>query len=282
MTRKWIGSLTVAILLVMPAGSLNAALDEGNFIPCYSNLAASVGEAVCHTIQEGDTLWDICMKYHVDLEQLKEVNHLDGRNILTIGDRLQIPNGDHPVHIIKNGETLWDVAETCAVSLDELYALNPGIDAANLKVGNSLALPRSATNRISVAPQPSRGSVVNALFSWPVIGAITSAFGWRNSGFHHGLDIAAHLGDPVRAAASGSVSFTGVQGVYGKMIVIDHPGGRQTAYAHLSEIDVTKGSQVSRGQTIGKIGVTGNSTGPHLHFEVRQAKKAINPAAVLK
>lgn len=272
----------MAILLVIPSGSGNAVLDEGNFIPCYNNMTAGVRDAVSHTIQEGDTLWDICMKYHVDLEQLKEVNHIDGQNILTIGDQLLIPSGDHPVHIIKTGETLWDVAETFGVSLDELYAMNPGIDAANLKVGNSLALPQGTTNRVSVASLPSRGAVVNALFSWPIMGAITSAFGWRNSGYHHGLDISAHIGDPVRAAASGSVSFTGVQGVYGKMIVIDHPGGRQTAYAHLSEIDVSKGSQVSRGQTIGKVGVTGNSTGPHLHFEVRQAKKAINPIAVLK
>lgn len=281
MTKKWIIPLVLILLLTEPTGFLNASLDEGGFVPCYNSPALAAGGTVYHTVRKGDTLWDICGKYRVDLEQVKEANNLDDRNILTVGDQLLIPGEDQPVHRIKDGETLWDVARTYRVSLNQIYTLNPGIDAANLKVGDALTLPRRARLASRSAPT-SRGALTGTMLGWPVIGAITSAYGWRSSGFHHGLDISAQVGDPVRAAASGTVSFCGIKGVYGKMIIIDHPDGRQTVYAHLKQINVAKGRKVSRGETIGKVGITGNSTGPHLHFEVRRGKKTVNPASLLR
>jgi murein DD-endopeptidase MepM/ murein hydrolase activator NlpD len=121
-------------------------------------------------------------------------------------------------------------------------------------------------------------------FSWPVTGTITSPFGWRTNPFgggpefHQGLDIAAPTGTTVTAAAAGTVIMAQWYGGYGNYILIDHGGGYSTGYGHLSAIYVSVGQSVQRGQAIGAVGSTGQSTGPHLHFEVRIAGKPVDPA----
>lgn len=114
----------------------------------------------------------------------------------------------------------------------------------------------------------------------PVSGTITSRFGAgsriRRSA-HTGLDIANSTGTPIAAAASGTVTFSGYKGSYGNMIVISHGNGVQTYYGHCSKLYVSAGAQVSQGQTIGTVGSTGNSTGPHLHLEVRINGVTYNP-----
>jgi murein DD-endopeptidase MepM/ murein hydrolase activator NlpD len=121
-------------------------------------------------------------------------------------------------------------------------------------------------------------------FSWPVTGTITSPFGWRSNPFgggpefHQGLDIAAPMGTTVTAAAAGTVIMAQWYGGYGNYILIDHGGGYSTGYGHLSAIYVASGQAVQRGQAIGAVGSTGQSTGPHLHFEVRIAGKPVDPA----
>lgn len=114
----------------------------------------------------------------------------------------------------------------------------------------------------------------------PVSGTITSRFGAKSSirsSAHTGLDIAASSGTPYSAAASGTVTFAGYKGSYGNLIVITHSNGVQTYYGHSSKIYVSVGQSVSQGQTIGAVGSTGNSTGPHLHLEVRVNGVAYNP-----
>jgi murein DD-endopeptidase MepM/ murein hydrolase activator NlpD len=124
----------------------------------------------------------------------------------------------------------------------------------------------------------------SGMFSWPVTGTITSPFGWRSNPFggapefHQGLDIAAPMGTTVTAAAGGTVIMAQWYGGYGNYILIDHGGGYSTGYGHLSAIYVTPGQAVGRGQAIGAVGSTGQSTGPHLHFEVRIAGKPVDPA----
>jgi murein DD-endopeptidase MepM/ murein hydrolase activator NlpD len=127
-------------------------------------------------------------------------------------------------------------------------------------------------------------SGAGGMFSWPVTGTITSPFGWRSNPFggapefHQGLDIAAPTGTTVTAAAGGTVIMAQWYGGYGNYILIDHGGGYSTGYGHLSAIYVTTGQSVQRGQAIGAVGSTGQSTGPHLHFEVRIAGKPVDPA----
>jgi murein DD-endopeptidase MepM/ murein hydrolase activator NlpD len=117
---------------------------------------------------------------------------------------------------------------------------------------------------------------------WPVDGRLLGAFGRRSDpfsgeqAFHTGVDIAAGIGTPVRAAADGVVQSAEYAGRYGRLVIIDH-GGSQTYYAHLSRFDVIAGQEVRRGQIIGAVGMSGRASGPHLHFEVRLGGGAVNP-----
>ena len=114
----------------------------------------------------------------------------------------------------------------------------------------------------------------------PVSGMISSKFGASSSirsGSHTGLDIATSSGTPIKAAASGTVSFSGYKGSYGNLLVITHSNGVQTYYAHCSKLYASAGQTVSQGQTIAAVGSTGNSTGPHLHLEIRVNGVAYNP-----
>lgn len=123
--------------------------------------------------------------------------------------------------------------------------------------------------------------------SWPLYGPITSPFGWRihpifkSRIFHSGVDIGADYGEPIHAADSGRVIFAGWMGGYGNAVMIDHGGGMVTLYGHNSSFTVGVGQSVAKGQTIALAGSTGNSTGPHCHFEVRLHGEVTNPLRYL-
>ncbi len=122
---------------------------------------------------------------------------------------------------------------------------------------------------------------------WPVHGLLASGFGVRVSPFtdtkvfHHGLDIDAPKGSPIRAAGGGKVVRCGFESRYGNLVVIDHGNGYRTVYAHLSERQVELGDTVRRGDLIGKVGDTGRTTGPHLHYEVQVNGLPVNPVRFL-
>jgi murein DD-endopeptidase MepM/ murein hydrolase activator NlpD len=115
-------------------------------------------------------------------------------------------------------------------------------------------------------------------FTFPFKGTLTSAYGWRDSAFHRGIDIDLTRGDTVRCAFSGMVRFAGRGGGYGNVVIVRHYNGLETVYAHLSRIKVKPGDIVISGQLLGLGGTTGHSTGTHLHFEMRFRGVAINPA----
>jgi len=114
-------------------------------------------------------------------------------------------------------------------------------------------------------------------FIWPVNGTVVSGFGWRWGRMHEGIDISASSGTPIWSAAAGTVIHSGWLGGYGNLVVVDHGNGLATAYAHASAILVGVGQQVSQGETLSLVGSTGNSSGPHLHFEVRVNGAAVDP-----
>ena len=130
----------------------------------------------------------------------------------------------------------------------------------------------NTSQNVSYSAQPLGISLVR-----PVSGTITSRFGRRSRGMHTGLDIATSRGTPIVAAAGGTVTFAGSKGSYGYLVVVDHGNGIQTYYAHCSALYVSAGQYVSQGQRIAAIGSTGNSTGPHLHLEVRINGVCQNP-----
>jgi len=162
-----------------------------------------------------------------------------------------------------------------ALPLDE-----PGLDALQAKMSR---LERELRAYETVLRE--RGYTPSI---WPVSGTLEGGFGGRRNPFsgsgyefHSGQDIEAAWGAPVVSGASGRVSFIGWQNGYGQLIVIDHGGGLTTRYGHLSHIDVSLGQSVARGEFIGRIGSTGRSTGPHLHYEVRINDQPVNPLQYL-
>jgi murein DD-endopeptidase MepM/ murein hydrolase activator NlpD len=137
--------------------------------------------------------------------------------------------------------------------------------------------PAPATATPAPAPKPPPPSFVR-----PGTGRVTSPFGHRWGQVHAGLDLAAGIGAPVRAATAGTVVSAATEGGYGKVVRLQHAERTVTVYAHLSEISVTVGQQVPAGHVVGLEGNTGHSTGPHLHFEVRVDDVPVDPAAWLQ
>jgi hypothetical protein len=146
--------------------------------------------------------------------------------------------------------------------------------------------PATVAGRIASAP-PAAPEVRHLALRWPSGGIVTSRFGWRTHPifggreFHTGMDIATRYGSPVVAARAGIVRFVGWKSGYGRLIVIEHGGGLETTYSHLSATLVSPGDAVAQGQLIGRIGSSGWSTGPHLFFEVRRNGVPVDPAPYL-
>lgn len=167
------------------------------------------------------------------------------------------------------------------VSVDEavskLYVEKPKV----VKVARTSTGRYQATGTVNTKGTTSSGKAnLGISLIRPVSGTITSRFGAGSSirrSSHTGLDIAAPTGTTVVAAAPGTVTFSGYKGSYGNMLVISHGNGVQTYYAHCSKLYVSSGTQVSQGQKIAAVGSTGNSTGPHLHLEIRVNGVAYNP-----
>jgi murein DD-endopeptidase MepM/ murein hydrolase activator NlpD len=162
-------------------------------------------------------------------------------------------------------------------------ALPLGADSLAALEGKMSQLERNIRAYASV--WQSRGYTPSA---WPVVGKLESGFGGRRNPFggssyefHSGQDIDAQTGDPVVAAATGTVIFVGWQNGYGQLVVIDHGDGLTTRYGHLSHIDVAQGQIVERSEFIGRVGSTGRSTGPHLHYEIRINDEPVNPLQYL-
>ena len=166
-------------------------------------------------------------------------------------------------------------------SLDRLYALRTSALSGATMTGLSLGLTRNVTTadwlRANSAPN-----------LWPVEGAVTGSFGERidpfngEGAFHSGVDIASSYGQPVIAPADGVVVFADILGGYGRAIMIDHGHGLTTRFGHLANFAVTSGQHVHRGDTIGYVGLSGRSTGPHLHYEVRINDTPVNPHKYLR
>ena len=170
-------------------------------------------------------------------------------------------------------ETLASIQADEAEFLHEVEGL--------LQVSAQLASQIRSAQASSTVYAAASQTVSSSGLIWPVSGPVTSAFGWRWGRMHEGIDIAVPMGTPVAAAASGSVIYAGWMGGYGNLVVIDHGGGLATAYAHNSSLAVGVGQAVAQGQIISYAGSTGNSTGPHVHLEVRVGGGPADPLGYL-
>ncbi len=201
-----------------------------------------------HEVRKGETKAQIAIRYGVAIAELERANQNMEKGI-QVGDKIYIPFESVPG---------WNEGDEKLPELD-----------------SSLAFAKKGEGKREL-------SSFNSRFIWPVIGKMSSAFGSRKGENHEGIDIAAPKGTQVIASRSGHVIYSGnkIAG-YGNMVIVRHPDTLATVYAHLSRINIKKGQFVSRGQLIGRVGNTGRSTGPHLHFEVRDRSHPTDPLAFL-
>ena len=179
-------------------------------------------------------------------------------------------------YTVQPDDNLDSIALLLEVSPTLLIRVNPTIDPDNLTVGLRLIVPGSQAQ--SLADR----AIQSATYIWPLTRVeVSSPFGQRWGRLHAGIDLRAPRGTPVKASSHGRVIFSGRKGGYGKIIIIAHAGGVETTYAHNSRNLVKVGQRVKKGKVIAKVGRTGNATGYHLHFEIRQRGKAINPKRYL-
>jgi lipoprotein NlpD len=197
-------------------------------------------------------------------------------------------------HVVQPGETVWRIARRYDADLDAVLGANGIDDAREVGVGTRLWIPSPADSSGSqaVPPPPDRVRPTQAAsdrsvrelglaFEWPVRGSLNSRFGGRGEEPHHGLDIGAPKGSSVRAAEAGKVVYADRLGDYGNLVIVKHVGDFSTVYAHNRKNRVHKGQFVEKGDLVAEVGTSGNASGSHLHFEIRQGQTPLDPLRYL-
>lgn len=185
------------------------------------------------------------------------------------------------VYVVKKKDTLFSIAKAHGTTVDDIKTRN-NLTSNDISVGQKLWLTGTPpADQASGSSSASSSTKVRTDCVMPTKGKVTSEFGMRRGRPHKGIDIANKSGTPIYAVLDGVVVFSGVQRGYGNVVLIEHPNFVMTVYAHHEKNLVKVGDHVKRGQQIARMGSTGNSTGPHLHFEYRVKGTAINPRKVL-
>lgn len=233
-------------------------------------------DVITYVVQPGDSDWSIAQQFDLDVDTLRFSNEwmrLNPDLIFPDQEMVILPlKGAYA--IVKTGDTLDSIALRYGVEPAAIrdFPLN-GLSGSALQAGQKLIIPDGRldyADRI-LPPGPGRGYTL----AWPLRGTITQGY----HGGHLALDIGSYYGAKVYASAAGRVVYArfSADGWLGFRVVIAHGSGLQTAYNHMSDIYVEEGESVSRGQMIGQVGSTGNSTGPHVHYQVYQGSQHANP-----
>ncbi len=237
-----------------------------------------------HDVSDGETVNDVAAELGVSVSNLLASNRLFGGGQLQPGQVLYASR-DGIVHTIQSGQTLTDISLTYAVPVETLTEAN-GLNAAStIFAGDRILIPDASTSFWDDVVRLSNG--VPSRFIWPLEGEVVSTFGWRehpvlgNRHHHDGIDLDVPEGTIVHASAGGEVYFYGEQPGYGNVLVLEHSEGFFTMYGHLASAIVAAGRYVEIGQEIALSGNTGISSGPHLHFEVRNGEFPIDPIRYL-
>jgi murein DD-endopeptidase MepM/ murein hydrolase activator NlpD len=189
-------------------------------------------------------------------------------------------------HRVRPGDTLYRIGSAYGIPYQEIARANDIGDPTLLRVGQKLLIPKA--KKVVAVPIARSGKPGGSRSGerptdapklyWPMPnGIVTSGYGPRGKSFHDGIDIAAPVGAPVRAAADGEVVYSSTLSGYGNVIILRHGRGYATVYAHNRRHHVKDGQKVRRGQLIAEVGRSGRTTGPNLHFEVRKDNVAKNP-----
>jgi LysM repeat protein len=261
--------------------------------------------------EKGDSVFSISRQYDLQPESILWANFdtlQDDPQMMSIGIKLNIPPTDGVYYKVKKNDTLEKIASTFRVYVEDIVMwpsnkldfVNPKIEPGkylmipggtgevrqwvipDMARGKSGTLANSKINGPGGCEIPSGGAVGSGGFRWPTnnVHKISGNDYWSG---HLGIDIAALTGDYILAADSGVVVYSGpISGGYGLFVMIDHGNMYRTAYGHNSAVLVRCGQSVTQGQLIAYAGSTGNSTGPHLHFEIRAGSGFVNPWALLQ
>lgn len=239
-----------------------------------------------HAVAQGETLSDIAKSYDISIDALAYANGIDSESdLLHVGQELIVPPAEGAVYTVKAGDTPESVAKAFEVQLDVVMSWNrlyfeladhfaPG-KLIFVPGGKVPPIKRAETARQIAPLGPGSLPARTGRLSWPVRGVITQYFWWG----HTGVDIAAPYGTPIGASDDGVVVATGWVAVGGLRVCVQHSDGFKTCYYHTSAVYVSVGQAVSRGQTIAAIGLTGVTTGPHVHWELWLNGVQVNPLA---
>ena len=241
------------------------------------------------TIKPDDTIYSISNRYRVTPRQIIKLNNLQSPYSLAGIRSLTLPKPRS--HIVKDGEDLIYISQRYNAPVDELRQLNGLEEGQQLRGGMAIVLPRqfssTAPSSDAVDSPPRVKSVAYTPnitnFVWPIDGTIILPFGVTSRGVQNdGVNIAGQLNAPVRASHGGEAIFVGNgPKALGNLVLLKHDGGWVTVYGHLSEILIEEGDQIAQGEALGRVGQTGRVDTPQLHFEMRQARRAVDPEEFL-
>ena len=271
----------------------------------YKYLLNGTTESKVYTVSRGDSLWGISRKHNISVEDLERANPGVDPKRLQIGQQLNmiVPKPfltvvtEEIASLKENipyeteykessefykGESIVRVAGKYGErEIKARITRENGIETGR-EILEEKVVKQPVTRMVAIGTKPPPPRQGTGTFAYPARGKITSGFGRRGRKNHNGIDIALPIGTPVKAADGGTVTFSGRQGTYGYLVIIDHGAGYSSYYGHNSKNLVSKGDKVHKGQTIALSGNTGRSTGPHLHFEVRKFGVPVNPINYLK
>jgi len=237
-----------------------------------------------YRVKAGDMIGIIAEKYDITQDTIISVNNIRQSRLIQPGQYLKIPSSAGILYTVKTDtETLESIAEKYEIDAEKIASANSIKVGMGLKTGTTLFLPDAQMDWAT------RQEINGDLFHKPLKARywLSSPFGWRDSPFtgnrsyHSGIDMACAQGTPVYAALDGTVTTTGYNETYGNYVIITHHSGYKSLYAHLSAITCKKGNFVYTNTVIGKVGSTGLSTGPHLHFTVYKNGVTVNPLSLI-
>lgn len=246
-----------------------------------------------YSVQDGDTVSTIASKFGISQDTVRWQNGLTEKATIKADQKLQILPVTGISHKVGKGDTVASIAKKydgdSQAIVDFPFNTFSNDETLELAIGQVVIVPDGVRPADPVAlpiarirqTTPDAGAVsAFGQFVWPTNGVITQRFLW----YHPGIDIANKAMPSILAADSGKVVVAGWPDNtgYGNRIIIDHGNGTRTLYGHLSSIGVVVGQTVTRGSVIGRMGSTGRSTGPHLHFEVSRNGVKVNPLSLLK
>jgi LysM repeat protein len=258
-------------------------------VPGEADAGGSYSDQInVYVVRKGDSISQIADMFNVTVQTILAANDMKKGDKLTEGDVLFILPVSGIEHTITKGQTLQSIAKLYKVDVSDITQFNGISEDAPLAVGDKIMIPGGEMmDEGGDKPASNLGSSIAKDINYYITHPIQNLIGYfidpvptghKTQGLHgpgnRGIDIGAPKGTSIYASAPGKVLIakTGWNGGYGTMIIIQHPNGTKTLYGHMSKLGTHSGDQVAQGEVIGYVGSTGHSTGPHVHFEVFNAK----------